>query len=161
MTAGRQRKAVGNVQGHLSRDEIEKRQKQEELLKTLPRDKIKAPAWLSKRGKSIFKDICNNLEAVEILANVDTYNLAILSDGIDKYIEATNKLDAYGEFTYKYTNKFGATNTVEHPLINIQLKYAELVKKYSTVIGLNPASRLKIIQTHGGDDSDGFEDDFE
>lgn len=161
MTAGRQKKAVANVKGHISREEIEERQKQEALLKTLPKDRIKPPVWLSKRGKSIFKDVAENLDSVDILANVDNYNLAILADGIDKYIEATNKLDALGSFTTYHTNKSGATNEVEHPMVNIQLKYAELVKKYSAVIGLNPASRLKIIQVNGGGDSDGFDDDFE
>ena len=78
--------ANGN-KSHLTNEEIEKRQEQEEKLKRLPKDKIRPPTWLSKDGKSIFKKIVKELDAVDILANIDNYNLAILANSLEKYIE--------------------------------------------------------------------------
>lgn len=42
---------------HLTNEEIEKRQEQEEKLKRLPKDNIKPLKWLSKYVKSIFKNL--------------------------------------------------------------------------------------------------------
>lgn len=40
------------------------------------------------------------------------------------------------------------TNVIENPLIKTQLKYAEMMKKYSSEYGLTPAARLKIVQNN-------------
>ena len=69
--AGRPRKPVSQLEGHLTKEQIRERQEQEDILKQLPKDKLKPPAWLSVRGKKIFRDIVTSLEAVDILANVD------------------------------------------------------------------------------------------
>lgn len=157
--AGRPRKPVSQLEGHLTEQERRIREEQEAKLKLLDKDKIKAPAWLTTRGKKIFKDIVTNLEAVDILANIDTYNIGVLSEGLDNFIEATIKL-YQKDFTTSYTNKFGAENQVENPLINIQIKYAKLVKEYSMLVGLNPAARLKLIQAHTEGEIDDFDRDF-
>lgn len=166
--AGRPRKPVSQLEGHLTKEQIRQREEQEEMLKQLPKDKIKPPAWLSVRGKKIFRDIVNNLEEVDILANVDIYNLGILAEGLDNFIEVTIQLDARRfdkgtggkKFTTTHINKFGAENEVEDPLINIQIKYSKMVKEYSMLVGLNPAARLKLIQAHSEGDLDDFDRDF-
>lgn len=136
--------ANGN-KAHLTKEEIEKRQEQEEKLKKLSSDKIRPPTWLNKGAKKIFKDIVKELEALEILANIDTYNLSILANAFDKYIEATLKLNS-DELTIEHVNKKGFSTTQKNPLITVQMEYAELVRKVSGEFGLTPAARLKIIQ---------------
>lgn len=171
--SGRQRESINALlekgnKSHLTKAEIEERKIQEEKLKVLPSDKIRPPTWLDKEAKKVFKDIVINLESVEILANVDTYNIAILADAMSKYIRATKQLEVDIQISGKkkdglliaYTNKAGATNWIENPLIKVQIKYSEMIKKYSSVIGLNPASRLKIIQVNSGIDDDEFDRDF-
>ena len=152
--------AEGN-KSHLTNDEIEKRQKQEEKLKALPKDKIRPPTWLSKDGKSIFRKITKELEAVDILATIDIYNLAVLSNAIEKYIEATRKLNC-DDLTVEHVNKRGFTTTQKNPLINIQIQYADVIKKLGSEFGLSPAARLKIIQEESELDEDEaqFKEDF-
>ena len=101
-----------------------------------------------------------NLDAVEVLANVDKYNIAILAESMDNYIIATKALREEGQ-TYEYTNKFGATNRVTNPRVNIQLKYSGEAHKLSNAIGLTPAARLKIIQDHLESGGDEFDSDFD
>ena len=132
---------------HLSKAEIEKRRAAEEEIKKLNSNKIKPPKWLGKEAKKIFKDIAKELEVIDLLANVDIYALSILSDCMEKYIKCTISLHSE-ELTIKYTNKNGSTNTIENPLIKTQLKYAEMMKKYSSEYGLTPAARLKIVQNN-------------
>lgn len=152
--------AEGN-KSHLTNDEIEKRQKQEEKLKALPKDKIRPPTWLSKDGKSIFRKITKELEAVDILANIDIYNLAVLANAIEKYIEATRKLNC-DDLTVEHVNKRGFTTTQKNPLINIQIQYADVIKKLGSEFGLSPAARLKIIEEESELDEDEaqFKEDF-
>lgn len=161
--------SVKTMKKHLTKEEIEEREEQEEKLKVLPSDKIRPPTWLDKMGKKIFKDIVVNLEPIEILANVDTYNISILADAMSKYIVATKQLeedinavhDSSNGLLVLHVNKSGASNWVENPLIRIQVKYSEMVKKYSSVIGLNPASRLKIISINSSEgEDDEFDKDF-
>lgn len=136
--------ANGN-KSHLTNKEIEKRQEQEEKLKKLPKDKIRPPTWLSKDGKSIFKKIVKELEVIDILANIDNYNLAVLANSIEKYIECTRKLNC-DELTVTHINKRGFETTQKNPLISIQIQYADVIKKLGAEFGLSPAARLKIIQ---------------
>ncbi|ABG84927.1 TPA: phage terminase small subunit P27 family [Clostridium perfringens] len=152
--------ANGN-KSHLTNEEIEKRQEQEEKLKKLPRDKIRPPTWLSKDGKSIFKKIVKELEAVDILANIDNYNLAVLANSIEKYIECTMKLNC-DELTVTHINKQGSLTTQKNPLISIQIQYADVIKKLGAEFGLSPAARLKIIQEASDidDDEKAFNKDF-
>lgn len=153
--------ANGN-KSHLPNEEIEKRKEQEEKLKKLPRDKIRPPTWLSKEGKSIFKKIVKELEVVDILANIDNYNLAILANSIEKYVECTRKLNC-DELTVTHINKRGFETTQKNPLISIQIQYTDVIKKLGSEFGLSPAARLKIIQEASdiSDDEKELNEDFE
>ncbi|WIF95132.1 phage terminase small subunit P27 family [Caminicella sporogenes] len=148
---GRKSKSINQMlkegKTHLTKAEIERRVQEEERLKQLPSDRIKPPTWLGKQAKKIFKDIVKQIEAIDLLANIDIYTLAVLADAIEKYITITQKLHA-ADLTVEYTNKAGATNEVENPLIRTQLKYVDVIKKYSTEFGLTPISRLKIVQNN-------------
>ncbi|MCR3758165.1 phage terminase small subunit P27 family [Clostridium felsineum] len=142
MSAPRQK--TENLKKHITNEEKELRIKQEEILKQLPNDKIRPPTWLSKRSKSIFKQIVKELETTQLLANLDVHDLSVLSDAFDKYIEATIALNT-GTLTVMETNKNGSTKEVPSPYIRIQNGYADIIKKYSVEFGLTPASRQRLI----------------
>lgn len=151
-----------NGKTHITKEEIDKRKEDEETLKKLAKDKIKPPTWLGKMGKKFFKDIVVELQAIEILANIDTYNLAILSDALDKYVEATQRLHS-DDLLVEITNKSGHTSTQKNPLITIQIQYSEIIRKLSNEFGLTPAARLKIIQQNAPEISEeekDFNEDF-
>lgn len=138
------RQRVNTIKKHLTKDEKAKRLKQEEFLGQLPNDKIRPPTWLSKRAKKIFRQIVTELEHIQVLANLDVHNLAVLSDSFDKYIEATIALNTT-PLTVLETNKNGSTKEVPSPYIRIQTRYSDLIKKHAVEFGLTPASRQKLI----------------
>lgn len=147
---------------HLTKEEIRIRKKQEEQLNNLRTDKIKPPTWLGKEAKKIFKKIVLELEVIGLLCNVDIYTLAVLADGIEKYIMCVISLHGE-ELSVEYTNKAGFTNYIENPVIKTQLKYAELIRKYSSDFGLSPVARLKIMHSTAeemSDDEIDFEGEF-
>jgi P27 family predicted phage terminase small subunit len=146
---------------HLTKDEIEKRQEQEKTLEKLQSNKIRPPTWMSKIGKKIFKDIVKELQAINILVNVDVYGLAICADAMDKYIRCTIALHTE-DLRIQQIGKLGVSD-VENPLVKTQIRYADIFKKYSSDFGLSPASRLKIVQTNTPDldeDEENFNEDF-
>lgn len=149
--------AKGN-KSHLTKDEIAERRVAEETLKKLATDKIKPPTWLDTPAKKIFKDTVKELQSIGLLANVDTYNLAIMSNSMQKYIECTQRLHS-DDMVITSINKSGNEYQSENPLINIQKKYAETVIKLSTEFGLTPSARLKIIQSNT-QDQDEEEEEF-
>ncbi len=137
--------AAGN-KAHLTKAEIRERKKQEEQLNKLRSDKIKAPSWLGKDAKKIFKKIVEELQEIGLLCNVDVHGLTVLADSIEKFKYCTISL--LGEdLTMEYTNKAGFANMIENPMVKTQLKYAEMIRKYSADFGLSPVARLKIVQS--------------
>lgn len=132
---------TGN-KSHLTKKQIEQRKKNEPKFNA---DKIRCPAWLKTDpvAKKEWNRITKELKAAELITNVDVTALAVYCDTYSKYIEATEELNKT-DLTLVYTNKFGAENIIEHPLVRISRGYAELMKKYITEFGLTPASRAKI-----------------
>ena len=154
--------ANGN-KSHLTKAEIEERKAKEEKLLKLATDKIKPPTWLSPRAKRIFKDVVKELQVIGLLANIDTYNLSILSDSMDKYIECTISLHN-ADYVETYTNNKGGESRQKNPLISVQMEYGNLVRKISNDFGLTPSARLKIIDDNTPEISDeerDIEDEFE
>ncbi len=144
--------ANGN-KSHLTKDEIEDRKAKEEKLSKLASDKIKPPTWLSPRAKKIFKDTVKELEAIQLLVNIDTYNLSILADAMDKYIKCTIDLHN-AEYVETFINNKGGESKLRNPLITVQLDYGNLVRKVSNDFGLTPSARLKIIDDNTPELSD-------
>lgn len=147
---------------HLTKAEIETRKRKEEELDKLASDKIKPPAWLSSRAKKIFKDIVKELEPISLLVNIDNYNLAVLADAMDNFINATLDIQAKGQ-TEEIELKGGGISTQANPSVSIQIKYSEVVRKISADFALTPQARLKIIEKATPDPNDEekqFEDDF-
>lgn len=151
----------GGNRSHLTKDEIEKRQEQEKTLEQLQSNKIRPPTWMSKNGKKIFKDIVKEMQAINILTNVDVYGLAICADAMDKYIRCTIALHTE-TLRIQQVSKIGVSD-IENPLVKTQIRYADIFKKYSSDFGLSPVARLKIVQANTpelDDDEKQVEKDF-
>lgn len=146
---------------HLTKGEIEKREEQEKQLEKLQSNKIRPPTWLGKVAKKIFKDIVKEMQAINILVNVDVYGLAICADAMEKYIRCTMALHTEMLRVQQIT-KIGVTE-VENPLVKTQIRYADIFNKYSANFGLSPVARLKIIQANTpelDDDERKLDEDF-
>lgn len=139
---------------HLTKAEIDKRQKAEESM-TFKSDAIKAPSWLNDDAKKIFRKLVRDFESTELLVNVDVYALAFFCDSYSDYIRFTQIILKEGD-QLEHTNKAGETNKVPHPLLTKKKQAFEQCMKVMGEFGLSPSSRTKIIQSldKGEDESE-------
>lgn len=124
-------KNVNVVSKHLTKEEIENRKKNEEILKGTA-EKIKPPTWLNKKQKSIFKFITQELKEAEILSNKDVYILtqgAIIIDRIEELEKAINENFA---------------NVYDKSLMVARNSYMRDFFRYCNELCLSPQSRAKI-----------------
>lgn len=144
---------------HLTKEEIAKKELAENLVKAKS-DKLKAPSWLKdKIAKKEFNRVLDELKELEFINNLDTNNLACYCEAYSNYIKATKELNN-STLTVEKVMQNGAINIVENPLINIQKKYAEEMRKFASLCGLTIDSRLKIGMAKVEKINDGIEDEF-
>lgn len=94
--AGRNKQPLSVIQGkgkshHLTKDEIAKRQKQEDSMRGFT-DNISPPDYLTASQKQEFERIANELVRLEIFSNLDVDSLARYIDSKDQYIKLVKQL---------------------------------------------------------------------
>lgn len=144
---------------HLTKEEILNKELAEKLVKAKS-DNLKAPSWLKdKVAKKEFKRILEELKELDFISNLDVNNLACYCEAYSNYIKTTTELNN-STLTISKVMQNGAINIVENPLINIQKKYAEEMRKFAALCGLTIDSRLKIGMAKVNKINDGIEDEF-
>jgi P27 family predicted phage terminase small subunit len=124
-------KSVKVMNKHLTKEEIDSRKEVENKLRGLA-DKIKPPDYLSDSQKEIFNYIVSELEASEILSNLDIYILTTCSIAIDRLKTIEIMINADPE-----------------QLENIKLmsskdKYTKDLWRATNELSLSPQSRAKL-----------------
>lgn len=156
----RPKKMLDTIDGHLTKEQIAERELQEQLIKTGSEQLEKTPSWLrDKIAKNEWKRLVEQFKEVGIISNLDLNNLGAYCNAYSTYIEATKEMNKQS-LTIEYTNKGGATNVIENPLIKIQLKYSDEMRKYSSLLGLTIDSRLKIASIKHEKVKDKINDEF-
>lgn len=144
ITIARPRKVLQMQEGHLTKEQQEDKKLQEDIIKAGMEQLAKPPKWLRDTiAKNEWKRLVEQFKALSVISNLDLNNLGAYCNAYSSYIEATKELKGQ-PLTIEYTNKGGATNIIENPLIKIQLKYSDEMKKYSSLLGLTIDSRLKM-----------------
>lgn len=129
---------------HLTKAEIERRQAEEATVKPKS-DNIKCPYWLKdKVARKEFKRIAAELQEIDLMSNLDVDLLAMYCQAYAQYQKATEELQDQPLSITKY-DKFERPYQVENPLIKIQLKYSDEMKKIASQMGLSISSRLKLV----------------
>jgi P27 family predicted phage terminase small subunit len=140
----RPKKMLNTQEGHLTKRQQEEKKLQEEIIKTGIEQLSKPPTWLRDNvAKKEWKRLVEQFKLLGVISNLDLNNLGAYCNAYSSYLEATKELKGQA-LTIEYTNKGGATNIIENPLIKIQLKYSDEMKKYSSLLGLTVDSRLKM-----------------
>jgi P27 family predicted phage terminase small subunit len=124
-------KSAATMSKHLTKEELQARQEQEERLKGLA-DKIKPPAYLSKAQKKIFKYIVHELKASGILCNLDIYILTACSIAINRLQEIESLI-----------NK-DISNLYNKDLMASKDKYTKDLFRCTSELSLSPQSRAKL-----------------
>lgn len=127
---------------HLTKEEIERKKIAEEAI-TTEKDQLKIyPEWLvNEVAINEWKRIVSQLTEKSMIGNLDYNNLGAYCNAFTKWKDITEKLKmdilVAGEV---------------NPLVSMELKYSDEMKKFGNLLGLSIESRLakgKIIQSDG------------
>lgn len=156
----RNRKPLEQQGGNLTREVQERKRLEEQMVKTGAEDIIKTPSWLVDNvAKREYKRILKDLKKIEIVGNLDLSNLAGYCNAYAMYRKATSQL-AGQELIVEKVSASGACYEAENPLIMVQKKYAEEMRKFASMCGLTIDSRLKAATAKADRIEDEIEDEF-
>lgn len=128
---GRPAKAVNTMSKHLSKAEMEERREKENSFKGKS-DKIRPPTYLSASQKKIFRYIVKELEASEILGNLDIYILSTCSIAIDRLKEIETMINGDSKLL------------LSKELMSAKDKYTKDLYRCCSELSLSPQSRAKL-----------------
>lgn len=120
----------------------------------------KTPSWLiDPVAKKEYKRILKDLKKIEIVGNLDLSNMAGYCNAYALYRRATEQLSKQ-ELIVEKVSASGCVYDAENPLIMVQKKYAEEMRKFASMCGLTIDSRLKAATAKVDKIEDEIEDEF-
>ncbi|EGT0683789.1 phage terminase small subunit P27 family [Clostridium perfringens] len=157
---GRNRKSLDLQNGNLTCTQKNDRELEEDSIIIGKEQLENPPSWLrNKVAKDEWKRLVEQLKTLKIISNLDLNNLGAYCNAYSWYIETTKQLKKE-PLIINYTNKANATNLIENPLIKIQMKYSDEMRKYASLLGLSIDSRLKLASLKGKKKKDKISDEF-
>lgn len=142
MARGRPRKPQAQQTGHHKVVDMQRRKMEEGAVKCNSGQLDKPPRWLDTVAKKEWKRIIPDIKKIDFLGDLDLNNLAGYCEAYSNYRKATEELAA-STLTLEIFTESGR-KVVENPLIGIQKKYADEMRKFASLCGLTVDSRLKI-----------------
>ncbi len=140
----RPKKPLGLQEGHLT-SQMQKEKELQESMVCLGKEQLnKPPIWLRDRiAQKEWKRLVEQFKCIDVISNLDLNNLGAYCNAYSYYIESLEQMKGK-PLTVPYTNKNGVTNVIENPLIKIQIKYSDEMKRFASLLGLTIDSRLKM-----------------
>lgn len=161
MSRARKPRADMSENSHLTKEQQEKRELEENLATGKKDDLQKPPTWLSKVAKAEYKRIIAEINKMEnsLICNIDKNMLASYCESFSNYLKATQELQNQPFTIYKELSGGGSV-IAENPLINIQKKYADETRKFAKLCGISIDSRLKLASLKAQEIQEELEDEF-
>ncbi len=128
------RKPIEAQSRHNTQEEIEKKQLEEESVWVGDEQLDNPPGWLS--GKVAIDEwyrLVTEFKKKQLVSNLDYNNLGAYCNAFAMYVEITEDL--------KEDDILPGTQV--NPLVNLQLKYSEEMRKFASTLGLTVQSRLQ------------------
>lgn len=155
---GRNKQPLSVIQGkgrsnHLTKDEIKKRQEQENKMKGYT-DKIEAPSYLTKKQREEFDRIANDLLRLGIFSNLDVDNLARYIDSKTQYLDLLKHIKKIKPTTTTETmgKKITFANEDYPKLMRVKNSLFNECRAAASDLGLTITSRLKLVIPQSGED---------
>lgn len=101
------------------------------------------PAWMNIEGKEMWKRRLPELQRIGLVTTIDLESFAMLCQSWGEYVEAVKRMKNRGKY-YTYTNKAGAENEIERPVVRVAHRAHERYKSMCTEFGLTAAARSRI-----------------
>jgi len=103
----------------------------------------KPPSWMNADGKKMWKRQVPGLQRVGLLTEADLESFIVLCQSYGEWVEAEKDMKKNGKYCI-YTNKAGAENEIERPVVRVADKAYARYKSMCTEFGITPASRTRI-----------------
>lgn len=136
---GRARKPLSSQKGNLNREKIIRLEYEEKSVQTGKDELTKPPVWLvNNDAKKEWKRIVPQLKSIDIIGNLDLANIA-------------GYCNAYAQYRY-YTEQIKEAEKIEDTAeriqvlsaaSNLQIKYAQELRRFSDMCGISVSSRMK------------------
>lgn len=157
----RPRKANELKTAHYTKtQQVEQSEVQDKIIGMSAESLKNPPDWLiDERAVTEWFELSEKLKCLPVISDLDYNNLGLYCNAYSSYVAVTESLKN-APMLVPYTNKAGNENLVENPLVKLQIKYSDEMKKYSSLLGLSIDSRLKIAQLHVQKQENEIFDDF-
>lgn len=156
--AGRNKQPLSVIQGkgrsnHLTKEEIKKRQEQENQMKGYT-DNIEAPSYLTVKQKNDFELLSRELVRLGIFSNLDVDNLARYIDSKTQYLELVRAMKKIKPTeTLESNGKKKVVANEDYPvLMRSKNKLFNECRAAASDLGLTITSRLKLVIPKAEDD---------
>ena len=146
----RPKKLLDNQTKHLTKEEIQKREYEENLIKIDDKN-IKAPNWLKDRvAKNEFKRLVGLLEKIDIICELDITTLGLYCQTYAKLVEIVKELE----------QEELVIDGKPNPKMKMQLQLSEELRKLGNELGITLNSRLKFATSKAEKERDEIKDEF-
>lgn len=140
---GKTRKPLAMQRGNLTVLQQTERQQAEESIIVGREELEKTPTTLiNAKAKNEYKRIVKELEKISVIGNLDLNNLVGYCNAYAFYIQATKEAKKQPMVVEKATKNGMAL--VRNPIFDMQMKYADEMRKFGALCGLTVDSRLKV-----------------
>jgi P27 family predicted phage terminase small subunit len=145
------KKQLSAQKGDLT-EEVQKKKQLEEEAVFVGNDQLEnPPEWLvSKRAESEWIRLVNEFNKKSMISNLDFNNLGAYCNAFSRYADIVEDLRSESVLIVGQAN----------PLIALELKYSDEMRKYASLLGLSVESRLKLGAGLVSDKENEVEDSF-
>ncbi|UUV17364.1 phage terminase small subunit P27 family [Fusobacteria bacterium ZRK30] len=136
---------------HNTKSEINKKKLEEEAV-YVGRDQLEnPPKWLvNEEGKKEWIRLVEQFGKKSMISNLDYNNLGLYCNAFIRYKKISENLTKQGVMVGREHN----------PLVALEIKYSDEIKKYSALLGLTSESRLNLGSNKINQEDKKVEDDF-
>lgn len=150
----RPRKLTDASVKNFTKEEIEKRKKEEEALEEFEKIPLSPPSWLNKEAKKEYKRIAPLLNRLPI-ADLDLMAVSSYCDGVAKYIEASHRVDEEGQVIEELDSQ-GNPKSKVNPWFTTMIQASNNVRAYAGQLGMTIDSRMRIVVPKEKEEKDPF-----
>ena len=152
---GKTRKVLEMQAGNITKKIRAEKEAQSSMIVQDPSDLDRLPQDLNDtKAKKEWKRVVPELKKMDIVGRLDITNLVAYCNAYSKYCEATKALRG------QPLTVPSPSGEKENPLINVQIKYAEMFRKFADQCGLTINSRLKWAATKTKQQEEQIESEF-
>ena len=129
----RPKKVLDNMTGHWTKEQIEQKKAEENLIK-IDAKNIQAPSWLKgKIAKAEFNRLAKLLLEIEVVNELDITSLAVYCENYERLIKVTKELE---------TEELVINGRI-NPKMKLKLQLQDELRKLGNELGINLSARLK------------------